>query len=76
VAQRWRLTAYRIPKMTMEVSPEERRAQFEKRWELGGVLFSKTFPDQMIDPAANAEARKFYEEKIRTVIDDPMWPSC
>jgi cyclohexanone monooxygenase len=59
------------PKMTMEVSPEERRAQFEKRWELGGVLFSKTFPDQMIDPAANAEARKFYEEKIRTVIDDP-----
>ena len=59
------------PKMTMEVSPEERRAQFEKRWELGGVLFSKTFPDQMIDPAANAEARKFYEEKIRTLIDDP-----
>ncbi len=59
------------PKKTMEVSPEERRAQFERRWELGGVLFSKTFPDQMIDPAANAEARKFYEEKVRAVIDDP-----
>lgn len=59
------------PKMTMEVSPEERRAQFEKRWQLGGVLFSKTFPDQMIDPAANEEARAFYEEKIRAVIDDP-----
>jgi len=59
------------PKMTMEVSPEERRAQFEKRWQLGGVLFSKTFPDQMIDPMANAEARQFYEEKIRAVIDDP-----
>jgi cation diffusion facilitator CzcD-associated flavoprotein CzcO len=59
------------PKMTMEVSPEERRAQFERRWQLGGVLFSKTFPDQMIDPAANAEARMFYEEKIRAVIDDP-----
>ena len=39
--------------------------------QLGGVLFSKTFPDQMIDPAANEEARKFYEEKIRAVIDDP-----
>ena len=55
----------------MEASPEERRAAFEKRWELGGVLFSKTFTDQMIDLAANDEARKFYEEKVRAVIDDP-----
>ena len=45
--------------------------QFEKRWQLGGVLFSKTFPDQMINLAANDEARKFYEEKVRAVIDDP-----
>lgn len=59
------------PKLTMEVSAEERRAAFEKRWQLGGVLFSKTFRDQMIDPAANDEARRFYEEKIRAVIDDP-----
>jgi cation diffusion facilitator CzcD-associated flavoprotein CzcO len=58
-------------KMAMEVSPQERRAAFEKRWQLGGVLFSKTFPDQMIDPAANKEATKFYEEKVRAVIDDP-----
>jgi len=59
------------PKLTMEASPEERRAAFEKRWQLGGVLFSKTFSDQMIDPAANDEARKFYEEKVRALIDDP-----
>ncbi|MGA5463729.1 flavin-containing monooxygenase [Mycobacterium sp. NPDC050041] len=59
------------PKLTMEASDEERRAAFEKRWQLGGVLFSKTFRDQMIDPRANEEARKFYEEKIRAVIDDP-----
>jgi cation diffusion facilitator CzcD-associated flavoprotein CzcO len=58
-------------RMAMEVSSEERRSAFEKRWQLGGVLFSKTFPDQMIDPAANEEARKFYEEKVRAVIDDP-----
>lgn len=60
------------PKLTMEATPEERRAAFEKRWELGGVLFSKTFSDQMTDPAANEEARKFYEEKVRAVIDDPQ----
>lgn len=59
------------PKLTMQASAEERRAAFEKRWELGGVLFSKTFADQMIDPAANEQARTFYEEKIRAVIDDP-----
>jgi cation diffusion facilitator CzcD-associated flavoprotein CzcO len=58
-------------KPTLEFTPEERRAAFENRWQLGGVLFSKTFPDQMIDPAANEEARKFYEEKVRAVIDDP-----
>ncbi|MCG7592509.1 NAD(P)/FAD-dependent oxidoreductase [Mycobacterium sp. PSTR-4-N] len=59
------------PKLTMEATPDERRAAFEKRWELGGVLFSKTFSDQMISSEANDEARKFYEEKIRAVIDDP-----
>ena len=59
------------PKMTMEASPEERRDAFEKRWQLGGVLFSKTFPDQLSDPAANDEARRFYEEKVRALIDDP-----
>ena len=59
------------PKLTMEATAEERRAAFEKRWELGGVLFSKTFSDQMTDMDANDEARRFYEEKVRAVIDDP-----
>jgi cation diffusion facilitator CzcD-associated flavoprotein CzcO len=59
------------PKPTMDFTPEERRAAFEKRWQVGGVLFSKTFPDQMVDLEANEEARKFYEEKVRAVIDDP-----
>ena len=59
------------PKLTMQATAEERREAFEKRWELGGVLFSKTFSDQMIDMAANEEARKFYEAKVRAVIDDP-----
>ena len=58
-------------KPTMEFTPEERRAAFETRWQLGGVLFSKTFPDQMTDLEANEEARKFYEEKVRAVVDDP-----
>jgi cation diffusion facilitator CzcD-associated flavoprotein CzcO len=59
------------PKLTMEATPEERQAAFEERWQLGGVLFSKTFRDQMISMEANDEARRFYEHKIRAVIDDP-----
>ncbi|MDT0550520.1 cyclohexanone monooxygenase, partial [Streptomyces sp. DSM 41529] len=59
------------PKLTMEATPEERRVAFEERWELGGVLFSMTFSDQMISLEANEEARKFYENKIRAIIDDP-----
>lgn len=59
------------PKLTMEATPDERRAAYEKRWELGGVLYSKTFSDQMLDLEANNEARKFYEEKVRAIIDDP-----
>jgi len=56
---------------TLEFDPQERRAAFEKRWQLGGVLYSKTFPDQLTDLAANDEARRFFEEKVRAVIDDP-----
>ena len=59
------------PNPTMQFTPAQRRAAFEKRWQLGGVLFSKTFPDQMTDLEANDEARKFYEEKVRAIIDDP-----
>ncbi|WP_255799522.1 flavin-containing monooxygenase [Mycobacteroides abscessus] len=59
------------PKLTMQATEKERREAFETRWQLGGVLFSKTFTDQMTDPVANEQARKFYEEKIRAVIEDP-----
>ncbi|MCV7165840.1 flavin-containing monooxygenase [Mycobacterium stomatepiae] len=58
-------------KPTFAFTSEQRRAAFERRWQLGGVLFSKTFPDQMTDLEANEEARRFYEEKVRAVIDDP-----
>jgi cation diffusion facilitator CzcD-associated flavoprotein CzcO len=58
-------------KPTMQYTPEERRAAFEHRWQLGGVLFSKTFPDQLTDLQANDEARRFYEQKVRAVIEDP-----
>ncbi|MFJ2742883.1 flavin-containing monooxygenase [Streptomyces sp. NPDC087440] len=59
------------PKKTFEADEEERRAAYEKRWQLGGVLYSKTFPDQLVDRAANDAARLFWEEKVRARITDP-----
>lgn len=59
------------PKSALEASEEERRAVYEERWKLGGVLYSKAFPDQLTDRAANDTAREFWEEKVRAVIDDP-----
>ncbi len=56
----------------LEVSEQERRDAYEKRWQLGGVLFSKTFPDQLTDVSANDTARAFWEQKIRTIVDDPQ----
>ncbi|WP_067635591.1 flavin-containing monooxygenase [Nocardia coubleae] len=59
------------PKLAVEATDEERREAYQRRWELGGVLFSKTFPDQLLTREANDTARLFWEEKVRAVIDDP-----
>ncbi|WP_316245468.1 NAD(P)/FAD-dependent oxidoreductase [Gordonia sp. OPL2] len=59
------------PESALAVTDDERRIAYEKRWQLGGVLFSKTFPDQLTDRAANDTARSFWEQKIRAVVDDP-----
>ncbi|MCL2534514.1 MAG: NAD(P)/FAD-dependent oxidoreductase, partial [Nocardiaceae bacterium] len=59
------------PKNALEASEDERREVYEERWKLGGVLYSKAFPDQLADQAANDTAREFWEQKVRAVIDDP-----
>ncbi|MGC4963104.1 flavin-containing monooxygenase [Gordonia sp. DT101] len=59
------------PRSALDVSDDERHEAYEKRWLLGGVLFSKTFPDQLTDLEANRTAREFWEQEIRSVIDDP-----
>ncbi|MED5800627.1 NAD(P)/FAD-dependent oxidoreductase [Gordonia sp. Z-3] len=58
------------PSPALSVTDDERRDAYEKRWLLGGVLFSKTFPDQLTDLEANRTAQDFWESKIRAVVDD------
>jgi cation diffusion facilitator CzcD-associated flavoprotein CzcO len=59
------------PKSALQVSLPQRQTAYEKRWQLGGVLFSKTFSDQLTSEQANDTARMFWEQKIRAIVDDP-----
>ena len=59
------------PKTVWEIDEQERRAVLEERWNEGGVLFGKVFPDQTIDPAVNEVVARFAEEKIRGIVEDP-----
>jgi cyclohexanone monooxygenase len=59
------------PAKTLDVPRDERWAAYEKLWNRGGVLFSKTFPDQLTDRAANDEAIKFFTEKVKATVSDP-----
>ena len=54
-----------------ELSPEELRAECERRWQLGGLYFYGTFADMLINQEANDIAAEFVREKIRERVHDP-----
>ena len=58
-------------KPAAETAPQDQLDALAERWAQGGVLFSKTFPDQLTDLAANDVAREFAEARIRDIVDDP-----
>ena len=58
-------------KKALDTDPEERVEAMWARWRDGGVLFSKTFPDQGSVLEANDIARQFAEDRIRDIVDDP-----
>ncbi|WP_306356183.1 MULTISPECIES: NAD(P)/FAD-dependent oxidoreductase [unclassified Nocardia] len=59
-----------IQTKALELSEPERLAAMEQRWNEGGVLFNKVFPDQNSDLAANDIVREFAEAKIRAKVTD------
>lgn len=54
-----------------DVTDEERRAEYERRWGVGGLQFLAAYSDLVFDDAANATARDFIREKIAAQLDDP-----
>jgi cyclohexanone monooxygenase len=55
----------------LELSPGDRRREYEKRWTRGGLGFSATFADLLTSQEANDTAAEFFREKIRAIVHDP-----
>jgi len=58
-------------KSALEVSPEEREREYEKRWQEGGLSLFGSFNDLLLDERANRTAADFVRSKIRKAVDDP-----
>ncbi|MBL6752578.1 MAG: NAD(P)/FAD-dependent oxidoreductase [Nevskia sp.] len=59
------------PKAALEVSAQERRAEYERRWASGGLCFYLAFTDLLFNREANETLAEFVREKIRERVKDP-----
>lgn len=55
----------------MDVTPEERLAEYEARWRSGGLCFYTSFQDLLVSGEANETLADFFREKTRARIKDP-----
>lgn len=53
-----------------ELSPEQQTAEFERRWEIGGLQMMGLFGDVLSEPTANATAANLMADKIRSLVSD------
>ena len=58
-------------KSALEVTEEERRAEYEARWAKGGLPFMSAFADILYSHEANDTAAEFIRGKIRALVRDP-----
>ena len=61
----------RLDRSAMEVDPDERRAEFDRRWERGGLFFLGAFNDLLLNPDSNATAAAYVRDRIAEIVDDP-----
>jgi cation diffusion facilitator CzcD-associated flavoprotein CzcO len=54
-----------------ETTREEQLAEYQHRWDEGGILFNGAFTDVMLDKSANDIAAEFVRSKIRETVKDP-----
>ena len=62
-----------LDKSASEVSEDERRATFERVWEIGGLApWVGSFNDILTDERSNRAAYDFWRDKTRARINDPV----
>ena len=59
------------PDAVLETDADARQAEFDRRWQEGGLTFIGAFSDLMLDQAANDIAADFVRGKIRETVKDP-----
>ena len=59
------------PVSAHQVSEDERRREFERRWQFGGLGFIASYNDLLSDEAANEHAAEFVRNRIREIVEDP-----
>jgi cyclohexanone monooxygenase len=52
----------------LEATPAERRGEYEKRWQRGGLGFGGTYADLLTNKKSNDTAVEFFREKIRGIV--------
>ncbi len=55
----------------LDLTPEQREAEFEQRWRQGGFNYQYAFADLMESDEANELAAEFVRRKIRQTVHDP-----
>jgi cation diffusion facilitator CzcD-associated flavoprotein CzcO len=55
-----------------EATPEERRAEYQRRWREGGLTFMGAYGDLILHKEANDTAADFVRERIREIVESPQ----
>jgi cyclohexanone monooxygenase len=58
-------------RLAAEADAAALEAEYERRWQIGGLPFMGAFADLFVDPAANQTAADFVRRKIAGIVNDP-----
>lgn len=65
------LASYRTEKAS-ETPAEVRRAEYQRRWDEGGLGFMGAFSDLLMDDESNRTVREFVGEKVQAMVRNPQ----
>ncbi|MEM7191085.1 MAG: NAD(P)/FAD-dependent oxidoreductase, partial [Pseudomonadota bacterium] len=57
--------------VAIKATEDERTAEYQSRWDEGGLGFMASYADLLFNPDSNLTAQNFVREKIRETVDDP-----